>query len=1049
MNRPHWRGQGIVTAVMLLAGSPRALALNPELHASQFAHTSWKIRDGFVKGTISSIAQTPDGYLWLGTEFGLARFDGIRAVAWQPPGQHLPSNRIFSLLAARDGTLWIGTSKGLASWKDGRLTQYPALAGQPIRAAILEDREGAIWAGSLVSSPPGKLCAFQAGGVQCYGEDGSLGKGVSGLYEDRTRTLWVGVSNGLWRWKPGPPEFFPTPAPAASGGGIQGLVESEEGALLFGGHNGITRLAAGKTEPHPFPGTGQPFTAIRMLRDPDRNLWIGTADAGLVYVHQGSADLFTQADGLSGDFIGALFVDREGTVWAATDGGLDRFREVAASTLSLSQGLSNASVLSVLADRDGSVWLSTRRGLNRWSNGQITVFGDHEPHAANATAGNGQAAGLLHGNYAGSLFQDSRGRIWASTLREFGYLEKDQFVALRSIPGGAVYSIAEDAAGDLWIANKNLGLIQLSKDGTVATTPWAAMGHKDPAMAIAPDPTRHGLWIGFQLGGILFFAGGQVRASYSAANGLGEGRVNSLQLDRDGTLWAATEGGLSRLNNGRAATLTTRNGLPCDPAHWVLEDDSHSFWLYTACGLVRIERSERDAWAAAIDKKQNLLPSVRPTLLDTTDGVRSLEDIGGYTPHAAKSSDGKIWFLPSDGASVVDPRHLPFNRLPPPVLIEQITADHKTYDGPFEERKRLPLPALIRDLTIDYTALSLVAPEKVRFRYKLEGWDPDWQEVTNRRQALYSNLPPRDYRFRIAACNNSGVWNEAGASFEFSVASAYYQTAWFHASWVTALLALLWGGYRWRLRRLASQFHLRMEERIHERTRIARDLHDTLLQSFQGVLMKFSAASYRLSAHPEIHRELDAIVEQAQQAINEGRDAVQGLRSSSMFPNEMAQAIRSFGEELAIGLSSIQGGLGRPEFRVQVEGDSRPLAPIVRDEIYRIACEAVRNARRHAEAGRIDVSVHYDERHFRLRVRDNGKGIDARILREGRRAGHHGLQGMQERAKLVGGKLKLWSRPESGTEVDLVIPAGMAYIRQRAPRWSMSMFSGGGTGSLY
>ncbi len=1041
MKRPH-RGQGAVAAgtvlaATLLAGAPCAFGLNSELHVSQFAHTSWKVRDGFVKGTISAIAQTPDGYLWLGTEFGLVRFDGIRTVAWQPPDQHLPSNHIFSLLVGSDGTLWIGTSKGLASWKDGRLSQYPALAGQTIRAAILQDHEGTVWAGGL-TSPSGRLCAIRQGGIQCYGEDGSLGTGVSGLYEDRNRNLWVGVSNGLWRWNPGPAEFFPTPVPAASGGGIQGMVEGDEGSLLFGGRGGITRLSAGKIEPYPLPGPSQQFTAIRMLRDPDRNLWIGTSDAGLVYVHHGSADVFTQADGLSGDFIEAIFVDREGTVWVATDAGLDRFREVAAATLSLSQGLSNASVLSVLADRDGSIWLSTRRGLNRWRNGQITIFGKQDPRGDK-----GQPAGLLNGNYAGSMFQDSRGRIWASTLREFGYLENDRFVALKSVPGGAVYSIAEDASGDLWIANKNLGLIQLSKDGKVeAATPWTAMGHKDPAMAIAPDPARHGLWIGFQLGGILLFADGQVRASYSAANGLGEGRVNGLKLDRDGALWAATEGGLSRLNNGRAATLTTRNGLPCDPVHWVLEDDSHSFWLYTTCGLVQIARSELEAWAAAVDKNPGLQPSIRSTLLDSTDGVRSLEDNGGYTPHAAKASDGRIWFLPSDGASVVDPRHLPFNRLPPPVHIEQITADRKTYDGPFEEAPSFPLPALIRDLKIDYTALSLVAPERVRFRYKLEGWDTDWQEVTNQRQAFYSNLPPRDYRFRVAASNNSGVWNEAGAAFAFSIAPAFYQAAWFRLLCVAAVLALLWGGYRWRLRQLAWQFQLRMEERINERTRIARDLHDTLLQSFQGVLMKFSACSYRFSSHPEIHQELDAIVAQAQQAINEGRDAVQGLRSFAAFPNEMAQAIRSFGEELATGLSSIQGGLYHPEFRVQVEGDSREIAPIVRDEIYRIACEAVRNARQHAAAGRIDVMVQYAERQFRLCVRDDGKGIDPKILRDGQSGGHHGLQGMKERAKLVGGKLTLWSRPESGTEVDLVIPGAIAYVKQAAPRWSMSLFLG-------
>jgi signal transduction histidine kinase/ligand-binding sensor domain-containing protein len=1011
---------GSVLAGMLLAWSPSAFALNPALDVSQYVHTSWKVRDGFSKGVISAIAQTPDGYLWLGTEFGLLRFDGVRRVSWQPPtGQHLPSSRVYSLLAARDGTLWIGTSKGLASWKGGKLTQYPALAGQTIHATILEDHEGTVWVGGLASPPPGRLCAIQKGSVQCYGEDGALGNGVSGLYEDRNRNLWVGVRNGLWRWKPGPPKFYPAQGPAANLGGIQGLAESDDGALLFGPHLGISRLVAEKTEVYSIPGAVQQFTTVRLLRDRDGSLWIGTVDGGLLHVHQGRTDVFAQADGLSGDFITDLFIDREGTIWVATAGGLDRFRESAAATLSLNQGLSNASVLSVLADRDGSVWLSTRRGLNRWNNGQITIFGKS----------GAKQDGLLNGNYAGSMFQDGRGRIWASTIREFGYLENGRFISVKAVPGGVVYSIAEDTAGNLWIANKDLGLIQLLRHGRVQQVPWAGLGHKGPAMALAADPLRGGLWVGFQQGGIVYFADGQVRASYSAADGLGQGRANDLRFDPDGTLWAATEGGLSRLKNGRVATLTSKNGLPCDSTHWVLEDDAHSFWLYTACGLVQIAHSELDTWAAAVDKDKDAKPTVHATGFDSSDGVRSLEDNGGYTPHAAKSSDGKLWFLPSDGASVIDPRHLPFNSLPPPVHIEQITADRKTYQAPSDANGRLPLPALVRDLEIDYTALSLVAAEKVLFRYKLEGWDQDWQDVGNRRQAFYSNLPPRDYRFRVAACNNSGVWNEAGATFDFSIAPAYYQTTWFRLSCAAAFLALLGALYQLRLRQVARQFNMRMEERVNERTRIARDLHDTLLQSFQGVLLKFHAVSFMLPDRPaEAGKTLETAIEQARQAIAEGRDAVQGLRSSTVVTNDLARAITRLGEELAAGIAVDQASQNSPGFRVQVEGASRDLAPLVRDEVYRIASEALRNAFWHAQASQIEVEIRYDPRQLRLRVRDDGKGIDPKVL-EGGRAGHHGLPGMQERAKLVGGKLTIWSELDSGTEAELTLSAALAYAK--------------------
>jgi signal transduction histidine kinase len=341
------------------------------------------------------------------------------------------------------------------------------------------------------------------------------------------------------------------------------------------------------------------------------------------------------------------------------------------------------------------------------------------------------------------------------------------------------------------------------------------------------------------------------------------------------------------------------------------------------------------------------------------------------------------------------------------------------------------VPPRIRDLQIDYTALSFVAPEKVLFRYKLEGWDGDWQDAGTRRQAFYSNLPPRNYRFRVMASNNSGVWNEAGTFLDFSVAPAYYQTWWFRSLCVAAFLALLAAAYQLRLRQVAQQFNMRMEERVNERTRIARELHDTLLQSFQGVLLKFHAVTYVILDRPaEAQKTLQTAIEQARQAITDGRDAVQGLRSSTLVSCDIAQAISTFGDELASGPS----GQNSPNFRVVVEGSPRDLAPLLRDEIYRITGEALRNAFRHADAQRIEVEIRYDQRQLRLRVRDDGKGIDPVILNGRGRPGHYGLPGMHERAKLVGGKLAVWSELNSGTEAELTIPASIAYAKSSAPR---------------
>ncbi|MGO9260544.1 MAG: two-component regulator propeller domain-containing protein [Bryobacteraceae bacterium] len=1023
----------VALAAMALA-APCALALNPALDVSQYAHTAWKVREGFTKGAVNAIAQTPDGYLWLGTDLGLVRFDGVRTVDWHaPPEQSLPTIQVTKLLAGRDGTLWIGTPKGLASWKAGKLTRYTELAGLAIYA-LLESREGTIWVGAAAFPPPGKLCAIRNGGVHCRGEDGSLGNGVSALYEDRKGALWVGVSNGLWRWIPGPPKFY-----AIQGllNGIQGLLEGDDGAILFTMLGTLGRFDSGKTERlYTFPGDAARSYAHRLLRDRDGGLWIATASRGLVHIHHGRTDAYTVADGLSGDDVAALFEDREGNIWAATPGGLDRFRDFAAATYSVDQGLSNALVTSVVAARGGSVWLGTFDGLNRFDHGQWTVY---RARSAHPSAGAREAVGPgWPERGVQCLFLDDRGRLWIFTLNGAGYWEDGRYVPVLGLSGTNYHAIAEDRSGNVWAANSEAGLFRVSGGRVAEQISWASLGHPDGVMALAADPRQGGLWLGFHRGGLAYFSDGQIRAQYTAADGLGEGPVSHLRFDADGALWASTDGGLSRWKNGRFRTLGSRNGLPCDAVHWSIQDDDHSLWLYTVCGLARVARSDIDAWAAAVDSG-NASPTVRAAIFDNSDGVSTQAAVGFYSPHVARSPDGRLWFKTFGGVSVIDPRHLPFNRLPPPVHIEQIVADRKTcWRNSSGDPPSNSLPPLVRDVEIDYTALSLTAPEKVRFRYKLEGRDRDWTDAGTRRQAFYADLPPRHYRFRAIACNNSGVWNEAGAALDFSVAPALYQTAWFQLSCVAASLGLLAVLYRLRLLYLAREFNIRLEERVGERTRIARDLHDTLLQSFQGVLLKFHAVSYQLPDRPEAKKALEAAIEQARQAIAEGRKAVQGLRASNVVTNDLARAVTTFGYAIVAD----HAGSDCPDFRVAVEGASRDLAPLVRDEIYRVACEALRNAFRHAGARRIEVDLHYGKRQFRLRVRDDGKGIDPQVLRDCGRLGHHGLPGMYERAKLVGGKLAIWSEIDSGAEIELTVSAAVAYEKSPPGRQPASSESG-------
>jgi signal transduction histidine kinase/ligand-binding sensor domain-containing protein len=1014
----------LMLACMLMAGT-YALALNPTLDASQYAHTAWKIRDGFAKGSILSIAQTPDGYLWLGTAFGLYRFDGVRNVLWQPPpDQQLPSSTITSLVASRDGTLWVGTRNGLSSWKNGKLTQYAELAGLAIRA-LVEDHEGSIWAGTNGSAghPDGKLCEIRNGSVQCNSEMRGVDRGVFGLHTDGKGNLWVGLEAGVWRWGTRPPQFYAVPG--LPNGRMQGMADSEDGSVLIAATGTVMRLADGKAEAvYRFPTARRGFRFLRMLRDHDGGLWVGPAGRGILHVHQGRTDVFSELDGLSGDDIYDLFEDREGNIWVATINGLDRFHELPVVTYSKKQGLSDIPWGGMLATRDGSVWFATLNGLNRLSHGQVAVYRQHRTARGQAVVGSG-----LPEDGVGSLFQDSRGRIWVSTLTAIGYLENDRFIPA-AVPGGLVESLTEDTSGNLWIANRDLGLLRLSSHNELHQIPWAAFGRKDFAIILAPDPLRGGVWLGFSQGGVAWFRDGHVQSSYSAADGLGEHRVDQLRFDGEGALWIASEGGLSRLKNGRIATLTSKSGLPCDAVQWTMEDDAQSVWIMMPCGLVRVARSELDAWTSAADKTAR---TIQATVFDSSDGLRTLAVVGDYTPRVAKSSDGKLWFSVPDGISVVDPRHLPFNKLPPPVHIEKVIADRKEYpeslsgDAPSNPR----LPPLVRELEIDYTALSLVVPERIRFRDKLEGWDHDWQDVGTRRQAFYTGLGPRRYRFRVTACNNDGVCNEAGEFLDFSVAPAYYQTTWFRLLGVAAFFALLVGVYHLRLMQLAREFNVRLEERVRERTRIARELHDSLLQSFQGLMFRLQAVRDLLPGQPsKVIEALDIALERGDKAIAEGRDTVSDLRESIVGDKDVADALTDLGEELAA-----QSGNGTAPFvRVLVEGKPRELDPLLRDEIYRIGREALRNAFRHAEARTIEAEVTYGESEFLLHVRDDGGGIAPQVANRGARAGHWGLPGMRERAKSFGGKLEVWSQHGAGTEIELTVPASIAYGRSKPRR---------------
>ncbi|HEX6650764.1 MAG TPA: two-component regulator propeller domain-containing protein, partial [Pyrinomonadaceae bacterium] len=812
-----------------------------------------------------------------------------------------------------------------------------------------------------------------------------------------------------------------------------------DGGILVAKRTGITKLKNGKTEAYPTP-VGVRFQPYRLLRDRDGSIWIGDiVDKGLLHIHDGRTDFFTRGDGLSDQSINAFFEDRERNIWVATESGLDRFREYAVSSVSVQQGLSSQGVFAILAAKDGALWLGTADGLNRLNKGEITVYrkrsvrdGSQSSFTAAIPADSQRAVreitdpGLPE-QKAETLFEDNQGQIWVGTRSGVAIFRSNRFIPVPSVPSGIVYGITTDGSGNIWISHEQ-ALLRLNQEHVVETVSWADLGRSEPATAVMHDGPPGSLWLGFRDGGVIHLNGGQSRASYGAAEGLGEGFVHGFYADRGGALWVTTDGGLSRINEGRILTLTHQNGLPCNTVDWMTEDDAGSVWLYMACGLIRVARSELDAWAA-----QPKL-TIHGRVFDSSDGVSGHRFTGGYNANVATAADSKLWFCRVGGVSVIDPHNLPINELPPPVHVEQVIADGTTYD----RSNGLRLPAGVRDLMFDFTALSFVIPEKVRIRVKLEGQDEDWRELINQRRVHYTNLPPRSYRFRVVACNNSGVCNDEGDFLDFSIAPAFYQRTSFRALCVIALLGLVFAIYELRVRQLARQFNKTLEARVSERTRIARDLHDTLLQSFQGLLLRFQSVSNVLPANPnEAKLRLNRALDQAAEAITEGRNAVQGLRSSAVETNDLAAGIIALGQEL----TGDEPGAAAPVIDVVVEGATRNLNPMVRDEAYRIAGEALRNAIRHAQARHISIEIRYDRPQFRLRVRDDGKGIDEATLRGGH-AGHFGLHGMRERAEIVRGRLEVWSKLDSGTEIDLSVPRAVAYGAPVEPSWFSKVFFG-------
>ena len=730
--------------------------------------------------------------------------------------------------------------------------------------------------------------------------------------------------------------------------------------------------------------------------DREQSVWIGTSNEGIYRIVSGRIDRFRADGGLSSNGVTSFFEDREGNVWVATTKGLDRFRDTRVVTFSTAEGLSADLARSVLAAADGRVWIGNMGGLDVIHGSRVTSV-------------------RIPGRNVTALWEDRARRLWVGLDNELALYADGEFRRVHGLDGrthlGLVTTITEDRDGNLWasIAGVQPRLLRIRDLAVQEEFPAQQIPY---SVVLAPD-TDGGIWLGLLNGQLGHYRNGTFDTFplHQKAQ-----PVSGLMVDSDGSVWASSASGLARWKQGVVTTLTRKNGLPCDEMVSAARDRHDTLWLYARCGLLAVDAAELERWSRHPDT------AIRYRLFDVVDGA--MPSASSFQPNVSVSPDGRLWFANDAVVQTVDPEALRPNAVAPPVLVEALRADRRDY----AIAGLVNLPARSRDIEISYTALSFAVPEKVRFRYRLEGRDQVWSDAGTRRQAFYNDLPPGTYRFRVIAANNDGVWNEAGRDrWLSSIAPAYYQTTWFRAwsLWSPGCRSLVGAVSAAAFGRLAHDFNRRLEERVAERTRIARELHDTLLQSFQGLMLRLQVVDDLLPAGSAKHQ-LDEALERADQAIAEGRDAVWDLRDSAAATNDLAQAVRALGEELATPDSAA--------FHLVVEGTARDLNPILRDEVYCITREALRNAFRHARARRIETDIVYGEQAFRVRVRDDGEGIHQRTLHEGR-AGHYGLRGMRERAQAVAGTLDIWSRPGSGTEIDLRIAAASAYGSPTHPRW--------------
>lgn len=988
-------GWGLAMLLCLAAASTLA-GLERDRALSQFIRDEWGSARGYPGGPVHAIAQSRDGYLWIAAERGLVRFDGLTFELTEPSTVATGSSTsIFGVAADPEGGIWArAAGPALFALKNGVQTDLFKRYNIDASAvtAMTTGRDGAV----VTFSYRGGLLRFHQGRATRLVEGPVLqDRIVLAMTEASDGSWWLGTRDGgVFRLVDGKLTRVDV---GISDVKVNCIAEGVRGEMWIGTDSAIVRFANGVATRVRLPASAATAHALGMSRDRDDNLWIAAGADGVLRANANGELSHLEWD------------------WRA-----------------------DGSVTSVFEDREGNVWFGTSKGIERWRDGVFTAF----------------TAAHLQADRVGAIHVDAAQRTWfAPAQGGLRWLRGDHVttVALPGMADDVVYSIAS-RGDDIWIGRQRGGLTRFHSDsaGVTSHTFTRRDGLAQDSVYAVHAARDGSIWAGTLSGGISRYSGG-IFTTFTTANGLAANTITAIDESPDGTVWVGTPNGASRFRPKEPwRTYTAEDGLPSADVQTLFVDSVGDVWIGTSAGLALIrdgrlqkrstpavltgsilgvaEDREGGIWLTTTNRVLRLrrdrlaADTVQPGDWHDYDTADGLVSRAGVERHRSVVTDGRgyIWLAVNGALQSVDPRRLA-RQLPALVHIADVAAD----DRKVPSADVYQVPSGGHRVTISYAALSLAVPERVSFRYRLDGFDPDWRQDSTARQATYTNLRPGTYVFRVMASNSEGLWNSQPATVTFHVAPMIWQTRWFQASAVLVMAAAVWGGYRLRMRQISRRLTRRFEERLAERTRLAQELHDTLLQGVVSASMQLHVALDRMPQQAAARGSLEHITSLLGRVVDDGRHAVSGLRApagdSDDLEHAFAQVLRDF------------GGLTLP-CRIIVQGKKRPMHPLIRDEIYRIGREALVNALRHSGANEIEVEIDYQASNVCVSIRDDGSGIDEQIVREGR-AGHWGLSGMRERAGEIGARLRVWSRRAGGTEVQLTVPNDVAFSGRPRPSW--------------